>query len=347
MGYAKLIYNPAIEATSLISDMAKVITGTITDKSQLEFCDTASSEIVNSLGENWSYAFDGTGTEPKVLVSPCIDTNKNKFVVLRTANVASGFVLDVSGTLSTTSIGILMHGARSITTSPSLTIDSPSFYNIVTNASIRQQSLFGRNTSTEIYISWSNRHLLVYGDTANGSVINTRFNLSAEFPENELSLFSGGAPAAHLSYTTAASSSDASLSTSPTPADSSTILNSLVTYDQYVPPSSSVNSIYAHHNATGSGTFPRAITANSDIVPSVNTLGQTAYYFVPLWYASVKVGMPIMNFSSLTNVYVTANQAGVTEDVITINGNPYVVLAIANSAKNPTATYASLMVLKQ
>jgi hypothetical protein len=79
----------------------------------------------------------------------------------------------------------------------------------------------------------------------------------------------------------------------------------------------------------------------------VNTLGQTAYYFVPLWYASVKVGMPIMNFSSLTNVYVTANQAGVTEDVITINGNPYVVLAIANSAKNPTATYASLMVLKQ
>lgn len=347
MGYAKLIYNPAIQATSLISDMAKVITGTITDKSQLEFCNTASSEIVNSLGENWSYAFDGTGTQPKVLVSPCIDTNKNKFVVLRTFDAnGSGNAVDVSGALSTTGIGILMHGARSITTSPSLTIDSTSYYNIGTNSSVKQHHIFGRNTSTEIYISWSNRHLLVYGDTANGSVISTRFNLSAEFPENELSLFSGGAPAAHLSYTTAASSTDVSLTTSPTPAVVD-IYNSLVTYDQYVPPSSSVNSIYAHHNATGSGTFPRAITANSDIAPSVNTLGQTAYYFVPLWYASVKVGMPIMNFSSLTNVYVTANQAGVTEDVITINGNPYVVLAIANSAKNPTATYASLMVLKQ
>jgi hypothetical protein len=344
MGYAKLIYNPAIQATSLISDMAKVITGTITDKSQLEFCNTASSEIVNSLGENWSYAFDGTGTQPKVLVSPCIDTNKNKFVVLRTFD-ASGTSVDVSGTLSTTSIGILMHGARSITTSPSLTIDSTSYYNISTNSSFKQQNIFGRNASTEIYISWSNRHLLVYGDTASSSGI--RFNLSAEFPENELSLFSGGAPAAHLSYTTAASNTDASLVTSPTPSGTADIFNSLVTYDQYVPPSSSVNSIYAHHNATGSGTFPRAITANSDIAPSVNTLGQTAYYFVPLWYASVKVGMPIMNFSSLTNVYVTAKQAGVTEDVITINGNPYVVLAIANSAKNPTATYASLMVLKQ
>jgi hypothetical protein len=111
--------------------------------------------------------------------------------------------------------------------------------------------------------------------------------------------------------------------------------------------SSSKVNIYAHHSFTGSGTFPNSINNNADIAPSINTAGQTAYYFTPLWYASVKAGMPIMNFSSLTNVYVTAKQAGVTEDVITINGNPYVVLAIANSAKNPTTTYASLMVLKQ
>jgi hypothetical protein len=343
MGYARLIYNNNTQSKNMLDDIAKIITGNITSKAQLTHFNPVTSEIVNSLGENWSYLSNGEFT--KAFTAPCLDPSKTKFLLLR-SRLGNNF--EQSGTISATTTGnIVCQSAANITFNPNINLTGETWYNTTaTTVNYGNSSVFIGSTSDSVFLSWSQRHFLIFSAKAGGS--NVGFFLCTEFPENELSRFTGTAPVACLNYTTASGSTTELLSEL-TPSSTTSIGQCFInTLNQFVPRLTQTLPVYAHTFTGGSGTFPWTITANSlKLAPSVNNQGQTAYYFTPLWFASIKDGIPIINFSALSNVYITDELVGPTGTDVVVSGNTFVAVQLGHPIDTPTFIYGALMLLKQ
>ena len=342
MGYARLIYDNSRQSRDLLNEIAEIITGNITSNAQLTHFNPVTSEIVNSLGENWNYLSNGEFT--KVLTAPCLDPSKTKFLLLRSRSDAT---LEASNTV-TNNGNILCQSAADITFSPGLTLTGQTWYNANTSSSnYRGGPNFLGPLDSSVFLSWSRRHFLISSIKPGTSAL-FGFFLCTEFPENELSRFTATAPVACLNYIsehTAIADLISSLGPSGTTFTDQCFIN---TVNQFVPRISQTLPVYAHTFTNGSGTFPWTITGNSaKLAPSVNNQGQTAYYFTPLWFASVRDGIPIINFSALSNVYVTDELVGPTGTDVVVSGNTYATVQIGAPIASPTVVRGALMLLKQ
>jgi len=343
MGYAKLTFTTSVSSSQLLSDIFKVVTGNITSASQLEFCQTASSEVVNTLGQNWIPVVD-TPLE-KALREPCVVSSKDKYVILRSvtgsSNTATGSNALIAGTSNAS--GIIMNGASFVTSGSSTVVaTNQTYYNTNTTAALLNAARFGTNVNldTQIHLSWSDRHLLIYGGVQGSSA--TMMHACLEFQENNLTTYNNSPPFMMVKSSMLATG----LTTLSGPGSDATSLSSLSTVNQFRPSYTGPTTVgtYAMTTTSGSGTlYPTLNTLASSMATSINSENQAASYFAPLWWAEPIAGIPIMNCSTLTNIFVTTANIGTTGDTVTVGPYTYVVLMLGTTMYGGTK-YSAVMV---
>lgn len=338
MGYAKLVFSTTTTSEQLLNDITGVVSGTITDKSQLQHCNTTTSEIVNVLGENWTVI--SNNQYRKGLSSPCLTEGKTKYAIL-SSHGGSNFG---SAVLGTSNSAIFLNSAAYIAPGTPLSATGETWISIGGSSAIytRTNSVgFTSGSPTQIHIGWSSRYIFILGSAPQGGEVT--FRMVTEFPENELTLYNGAAPYACLSkyYSGVSLNGLTGITVNNTSdTDSINVLN------QFVPTLNTTVPVYAFTSSTGDGSFNTVFGAAANIAPSISSSGAPAYYFTPLWFSGTKVGIPIINFSTLSNVYATDALVGNLGDSVLVGPDEYVVLPWGGQFGSTTKSVAMVILKK-
>jgi hypothetical protein len=332
MGYAKLTFTTSTTSSQLLSDVHNVLTGNFTTASQLQNCVIGSSEIINTLGENWTSVVNASNE--KALSSPCVNSAKTKYAILRsvtgTSNTALGSGALIAGTSGAS--GIIVNSASFVASGASVVATNPTYYNTSTTAALTNGARFGTNVEldTQLFLSWSSRHLLIYGGVQGASA--TTYTSIFEFPENNLTTYNNSAPV----LTHKVSVVTTGLATSGAPAVDTSNLSSIVTSNQFLPSNTTPAVSGAFSISSVAGTLYASTYGSSTHVTSLNALSQSAGYLIPLWVSQPAAGIPILNCSALTNVFSCAPTVGNTGETVNVGGITYVLLVLGTAMYSGT-----------
>jgi hypothetical protein len=348
MGYAVLNFPNTITNVNLLQDIGNVITGTITSASSLAYCTTATSTVVNTLGQNWTQvAYNGATGTVRGFSAPCVTGGKTKYVKIFASTTsydsttfASGAFSTVTTSYSMPKIGAVACGSITSSATAVATTNECSLPGISDWANNLSKHFYGigPGNNGQIVLSWSSRHLLIVGNNNYGSII----NLFAEHPENGASTYASYAP--FISYKIAPHAGDGFNDINQS--DSSYMLAELRTPVYYNMRSSSSTSWYPYVSRANTNTnFPLQGTVWLNKLSSMYVNGSSgANYLVPLYFTYPNEGIPMTNLSSLTNVYFGKYAMGSPGDSLTINGDPYRIISYGTNGTFGGATASCIVV---
>lgn len=356
MGYAKLWFDNAgaNTITHVLHDIVGVITGTYTSTSQLTVADKVLSEIVNTRNSNWSFLYPsahgakGNANTSWVLTAPCESSNtKLKYVRISSQGFRGGAGQAGGNVLydATSGNGVKLTCATAATSNTA--VSNETYYNTSTVHVTGAGSQF---TGNYITLSWSQRHLIMFGIAASGVSGRLAFTGCLETTETPISTFRNVAPflffyRGHFFGTNgqsfsgyAAGSGTNSLVTIP---QSNTDVKydaflQMNHYDPTTTTASGIHNIISNINNRVDDMTLFAETSASVSIPSTFTkssTGQNAIYMQPLFYHQSHIGIPHMYISNLADVYRVPNNIGNTFDTFTVGSNTYVYL-VAETGQN-------------
>jgi hypothetical protein len=344
MGFAKLTYatDGSIRSTTVLHDIVGVITGTFTSTSQLTGAIQAQSEIVNTINSNWSFLYPASGSfvpaTPNVnlaswvLTAPCVNTSKTKYI--RLTNYNTGNINQtgaVTGNIYNggTSRGIILQGATSASTAT--TIVNGTFYQ--TNTSGNLSMLRG----SQIFISWSNKHLILYSNLANSGTSATAGIMAyLEFPETTATQVSGATPAVVLWVFDLYLTDNGYTSPSGIGAQNHAILP-----DYYnISAASRGMANIASLSTAFDRLYSTAITNTFQPINStINSAGSSRINIVPLMFSMLSKGYSPLYISEYSNMYLVAAGLGSPGDTISIGSDLYVYLPGGGSGTTSSPAY--------
>lgn len=362
MGYAKLHFDTsgANTISHVMHDIVGVVTGTYTSTSQLTVATRSLSEIVNTLGSNWSFVYPAThGTKGNtnvswVLSAPCVSSNtKLKYVRI------SGHVYNLGTSQVTTDLyrvsssasslgGVKMTSCTAAASNTSVTNET--FYTTNTGA-YQNNSGFYLMNGPYIVLSWSQRHLLMWGGASHGapwdagsSSANAIF-ACFETTETPISTYRNVAPFVHYNrgWYKSPFNSDTGFSTSLTiPADADTYNGSPLNYDvflqmnHYNPTTATASGVHNVLSNINSQDYDMPIFGTSTVsAPSSFTkssTGATAVYMQPLFYHQLHQGIPHMYISNLCDVWRVDDDIANNHDTFTVGANTYSYIKISGGS---------------
>jgi hypothetical protein len=338
MGYAKLNFAVGQTNAQALYDIVRVVTGEVTAVANLSYASTTASEIVNTLGENWTveYGTVAATTTSYVLTSPCVTAGKTHRVWAVAASTSAW-----PGSATYTSAGIYaIISLVSINDATSATsVSNPTYYSTSAAAGRNYMGVEVNTNNTNIYVSWSRYHVLIYG-LVNYSNSNTGFIGSFEYPETSLTQFTNTAPVVQYNYNHSSSSTFVA-STAPTTGTSITacIFQGLNVHE---PVTSTTSGVYNFGN-TGFGTVQMSVF---DPNVSVDTGGVNSYPFVPIYWSLPSKGIPMINVSYYSNFYRVNKNIANPETVITVGSDNYVYLTLTAGGIVGTNGTAGIVVRK-
>lgn len=331
MGFAKLRFeNFSVTTSQAMSDVVKIVTGVAAAPADLTYASTTNSIIVNTRAENWTLVYGstagGTATD-YVLSSPTLLAGKTHFVRMRSRASSTSSAYPSSAAMNAAS------GASSASFTVA-TIGSATSATSVTNethyrTTYPTSGVYANDLNPDIFVSWSARHIMLYGYNSSGPVVVGSF----QYPYSQLNQYGGYAPVMQWTYT---------------PNETTWVA------DGTGPTTSSLNVMQApiYFRPTTSLSVPITLgsikttygygTMDGSIVPSTSysSTGTTAYPLVPIMYSSPSTGNPVVNISSLTNVYFFPPAGGTYGDTITVGSDTYVYLPLGTSLTDAAPTRA-------
>lgn len=348
MGYASLNVpnNGSVLATTVLHDIVGCITGQFSSSAQLRGANTASSEIVNTLGQNWNIAYPSANnfvpTTPNntlaswVLTAPCINPSKTKYI--RLTNWAKGLntgqnVINQSGTGATNqyttsnvvwTVGILPQACLSASSQTSLVAET--FYSTETTTNGSVVSACNLLNGNNIILSWSSRHFVIWSNNVSTT---TNFMLYGyvEFPETDVTVAQNLIPATWLiERNTNLVGSVAVYAPGNT---SNSIIGDILFPSYYnirtstLGPASFVGTANSTDISMSTvGTTPRTVNT----IPTINNAGSNRLMLTPIIINMMSFGQPNMYLSSYSNMYIVANNLGNGGDTITVGTDTYAYL---------------------
>jgi hypothetical protein len=337
MGYAKLNFATTVTTAQAMYDIVRCLNGTNTSTANLIYANTANSEIVNTLNENWSVLYGNVAdtTTAYVVTSPCVTASKTHRVKLQMGNGSSW---DTSAAFTTTGAGIGLNTIETATSATSVT--NPTFYSTSTGANGMGRYLIKTDaTNTSIYIHWSAKHILFYGLSSNA--VGTMYMGSFEYPETSLTQYTNTAPVIQYNNTYTANTTYVTTTTVGTDTTLGIIFQGIKIY---TPNNNTTNGVY-HIPTGGFGTVP---VTDFDAVQTIDATGNNVYPIVPFYWSNPAIGLPIMNISELTGVYRMSRVASVPEGLFTSGADTYVWLPLASTINGGVGlTQAGIALLKK
>jgi hypothetical protein len=341
MGFAKLTYatDGSIRSTTVLHDIVGIITGTFTSTSQLTGAIQNQSEIITS-NSNWSFLFPAsTSFVPAtpninlaswVLTAPCVNTSKTKYIRLTNINLGTiNQVGDVTGNIYNggSNRGVILQSATDATNAT--TLSNATWYSTSSSTSNN-----GVLRGSEIYISWSNRHLIIYS-TLTASV-DAGLIASIEFPETTATQLSGALPVVALwarnGYLTQSNV------TAPT---SGGLTGFAILPDYYnISAASRGMANIATLSTTNDQLYSTAITNRFHQTNStINSAGSTRISIVPLMFSMLSKGYSPLYISEYSDMYLVAAALGSPGDTISIGSDLYVYLPCGPIGTTSQAAY--------
>lgn len=337
MGYAKLNFPIDTETSNVLYDIVRVIDGTVTATNSLSYASTLNSEIVNTLGENWTVLY-GTkipGTTAYVVTSTCVTSSKIHYVHLMNNDGVTGW--NASNSMSADAncgVGLFsISGAASSTS-----VSNPIYYSTDPAAGDAGRSTVRTDSSNpHIYVHWSKHHVLLFGRNGDSTARLTFFG-SFEYPENDLTTFYNTTPIVYLlkmkDFTTA-------FETSIVP-DLGTVSGHIWQGVQfYQPLTGTISNIDL--GQAGFGT----IVDDFDPVRVLANDGSLQYPLIPMYWSIPSLGIPNINISTLSGVYKMPSYAGIVEDVFTVGGNSYLFLPLGTTLSAVGTQQSGIALLKK
>jgi len=335
MGYAKLAFATTVTTAQALFDIVRVVTGNITSVANLSYASTTSSEIVNTLGQNWTleYGSLADSTTSYIIDTPCVTAGKTHYVLLQASN-AGTWNSSAAFNGSTSGIGLTtISGATSISS-----YSNPTFYSTNTTASgIGKYLISIDSNNTALYLHWSARHLLIYGK--NGSGAATGFLSSIQYPETSLTQFTNTAPVLQYNFFYGLTTTFISETAPANTTNTGIILQGI---NVHTPTTNTTSGVYNLGN-TGFGTVT---IARFNPVYTLGTDGSNTYPLTPIYWSLPSVGIPILNMSQLTGFYRISTSATFSEGVFTVGGDSYVWLPISTVITGGTQS-AAIALLKK
>ena len=338
MGYAKLNFSVAQTNTQALYDIVRVVTGQATSTANLTYASSLYSEIVNTLGENWTidYGPIDPSTASYVLSSPCVTAGKTHLVNMVAQTVSSD---RASGTFAAAgNENVVAFRTISAATS-NVSVSNPTWYSTATTTGSRYNQAIGINSSnTDIYVSWSRYHILLFGLThpVNND---TGFLGSFEYPENSLTQFTGTAPVLqyNLNHNLGAFLSNVTPSSLTT--TTATLFQGL---NIHTPTNNTTNAVYNLGN-TGFGTIRQN---ECEPVVALDANANNIYPFVPLYWSLPSQGIPLINISYYSKFYRVYKNIGQTGTVLNVGADQYAYLNINATGLAETSGVSAVVVRK-
>lgn len=328
MGYAKLNFATTVTTANALFDIVRVITGNVANVSNLTFASTTNSEIVNTLNQNWTVTYGSVeqSTTQYVLESPCVTAGKKHYTWWQSSN---GTAWGTSAAFSTTAAGLGFSTVSSATNSS--TVTNSTFYSTSSGTTgLGRYSIKVDATNTNLYLSWSNNHVVIYGLTASPSV--TGILGSFEYPETSLTQFTNTSPVCQYNIKQSNANTFITLTTPGTSTTEAILFQGISVHQ---PSTSSTSGVY-NFGTSGFGTVTRAVF---NPIVSLDSSGNNAYPFVPLYWSLPTVGIPVINLSELSKVYRLAHSAATPETVFTVGSNNYVYFNLSSSITSSTGNF--------
>lgn len=369
MGYARLYFpNDATKSTyEVIHDMVGVVCGNITSVNNLTTAWSNLSLITNTLNSNWTLLYPSAtlgatanASRPSwVIRSPCVTASKFKYVRIAghkqpisfSGNWPSYLIADRSySTDVVNDSGICLTGGTNATNAN--TVVNESF--VVTNinsAGDNDAQMAHKFRGNTFHLSWSQRHLLIWGHMVSGGNYDQQFVGFFEHTETPTSTWRSTAPFCALLFTSntgkfgsrQTSNIYVSSGTTATPTDMKLRESLFLEFDHYNPVASTPSGVHNIFGNVGSLWTDMPITSNtSNCVPTVSTItsaGATAIYVQPLFYHQFNLGIPQIYISTLSNVYRVIGGAGSPGDTMTIGSNTFVYLPTSVSTYSIIVPY--------
>lgn len=335
MGYARLNFGTAVTTAQAMYDIVRVLDGTITSIANLSYASTTLSEIVNTLGENWTVAYGSVAdtTTSYVLSKPCVTSSKTHWVRLQMFN---GTSWDSSIAFSTAAAGV---GLNSITAATSNTaVSNPAFYSTSSGATGGGRYVVKVDASnTSIFVHWSQHHILFYGLSGAGAT--TMMMGSFEYPENSLTQYTGEAPILQYNYTY---NQATTFTTILVPGASTANTITFQSLNQFDPVTNTITGVY-NLGVSGFGTV-----IHNDFSPTLTltNTGANTYPLVPYYWNLPSLGLPFVNISDLTGVYRMSRGIANSEDLFAVGADNYVWLPLSTTITGGTQQ-AAIALLKK
>lgn len=389
MGYAKLYFNNngANTVTHVLHDIVGVITGTYTTTSQLTVATPSMSEIVNTQNSNWSFLYPAThGAKGNtnvswVLTAPCVSSNtKLKYVRISNGGARGSSGIDPGGTAlyQTTLYNGVRFTAATAATSNTV-VSNESYYinnngnDVNTSNPYTDYDIYSHFTGNYITLSWSQRHLLIFGQIGGAGGIASvpaggqfAFAGCFETTETSVSTYRNTAPFIFFlrgmsrwvsGYDPGSTNYVSSTITGPTGQSGfysgyNTLYDVFLQYNHYNPTTTTISGIYNILGDINSQKDDMTLLADSSSSVSIpNTFtktstGQTATYLEPIFYHQHHIGIPHMYISNLSNVYRVPNNIGNNFDTFTVGADTYVYLKASGSSGSYPAGGFALVVKK-
>lgn len=330
MGYAKLNFGTSITTSNALFDIVRVITGNVSNVSNLTFASTTNSEIVNTLNRNWSvtYGTVADNTTQYVLETDCISAGKKHYTWWQSSN---GSNWGVSSAFSTSFSGIGFSTVSAASSASSVT--NSTYYSTTAGQNgIGKHVITVDSNNTNIYLSWSNNHVVMYGLL--GYTGYTTFLGSFEYPENSLTQFTNTSPIAQYNNRQYETTGFETLVTPGAGTQNGIVLQGL---NIHVPSTSTTNGVYnlGQYNLS----YGTCMRSTFNPVVSIDSSGNNTYPFVPIYWSIPTQGIPILNFSELSKVYRCAHSAANPETVFTVGSDNYVYFNLSTSITSSTGNF--------
>lgn len=338
MGYAKLNLPTTVTSSNALYDLVRCITGNISNVADLTFAVSASSELVNTLGENWTITYGDltASTTTYVLESNCVVEGKKHYTRLISSNANAMFATTA---LSTNFAGINLTTCSGATAANIVTNET--FYSFSGSTAVGSSSIGVTANSPFIYASWSRYHLMIWGllGQTTSARAGTGFQGSFEYPETSLTQFTNTAPLVHLRWNHTANVAFNNATTRGTFVSSNIVLQGTNVHD----PANSTTSGVFNFGVNGFGTCQMQVF---DPVKSIDSTGADTYPLTPLYWCTSGNAIPLINLSQLSQVYRISKASGAPESVFTVGNVDYVNFHMTLGNVQSTTSNASIAVRK-
>lgn len=352
MAFAKLVFPSGTLPLRKLKEIARFATGVVTGSSDLEFADTSLSEIVVTEPAGWtlqaqSFEASGTATSGSYrLTAPCVDTGKNKAVLMGTYTArsvgGSSINTPVSYTTPTSGSASAFMWFQLGSSWSGSTLNNP----VIIPTSVTRIAGSGTETRIDpmvslvsdiIYISSTARKLIVFGIESTG-----RVDIASvlEFKETAHTTKNNNIPALCSLSSRFDADSPTVMATNLTGAGATqTVYYSHQLANWFVP---ALGTRTSRHESDYGINNVEFFTSPGSL--NVTAAGSPAYPLIPLISNRNVYSEGIHNYSTLTDFYITyrgSSYAG-NGDVVNLSGQDYVVLQCGPA----TANYRAFAVKK-
>jgi hypothetical protein len=354
MGFARLSYSRdgSVRSTTVLHDIVGVVTGNFTSVTQLTGAVQNLSEIVNTDNSNWNILFPApenfVAATPNVniaswvLTAPCVNSSKTKFVRLTNVNLTT---INIAGAVAgnvygpSKSLGITQQSATGATSATSLSNET--WYGAGSGTG-RQATING----SDIYLSWSRYHLLIFGDLDTEPTLTTLGILaSMEFSETSVTIASNTLPVIQLIEK---SSLLSALSTVTGPSSLSSGSIGFAIFPQFYniqTGTTAMANLAGLMTSVSSSLDQRFSTlVGNQLLPTTLTRDRnnnSRILLMPLIVNLLSIGHTPMYLSKLTNIYLVQPGLGSPGETVTVNSDTYVYLP--TGAPSNLTNYAFLV----